>query len=86
MAEAGVAGYEMVGWNGIFVAKGTPAGIVARLGTALAKVLSLPDVREQMATLGAEPGGDTPQAFGTFVSAEAARWGKIIREKGIRPE
>ena len=86
MAEAGVAGYEMVGWNGIFVAKGTPAEIVARLSTALAKVLSLPDVREQMATLGAEPGGDTPQAFGAFVSTEATRWGKIIKEKGIRPE
>jgi tripartite-type tricarboxylate transporter receptor subunit TctC len=86
MAEAGVAGYEMVGWNGIFVVKGTPGEIVARLSATLAKVLGLPDVREQMATLGAEPGGDTPQAFGTFVSAEAARWGKIIREKGIRPE
>jgi tripartite-type tricarboxylate transporter receptor subunit TctC len=86
MAEAGVAGYEMVGWNGIFVVTGTPGEIVARLSATLAKVLGLPDVREQMATLGAEPGGDTPQAFGTFVSAEAARWGKIIREKGIRPE
>ena len=86
MAEAGVAGYEMVGWNGIFVVKGTPGEIVARLSVTLAKVLGLPDVREQMETLGAEPGGDKPQAFGTFVSAEAARWGKIIREKGIRPE
>ena len=39
-----------------------------------------------MATLGAEPGGDTPQAFGAFVAAESARWGRIIKEKGIRPE
>ena len=86
MAEAGVAGYEMVGWNGIFVVKGTPGEIVARLSATLAKVLGLPDVREQMATLGAEPGGDTPQTFGTFVSAEAARWGKIIRENGIKAD
>ena len=76
----------MVGWNGIFVAKGTPTDIVARLGATLAKVLDLPDVREQMATLGAEPGGDTPQAFAAFVSAESERWGRIIKEKGIRPE
>ena len=86
MAEAGVAGYEMIGWNGVFVARGTPPEIVALLGTALAKVLSLPEVTEQMATLGAEPGGDTPQAFGAFVRAESTRWGNIIKEKGIRPE
>jgi tripartite-type tricarboxylate transporter receptor subunit TctC len=86
MAEAGVAGYEMVGWNGVFVAKGTPPTIVARLNGDLAKVLRLPDVKEQMAALGAEPGGDSAQAFGAFVSAEQARWGKIIKERGIRPE
>jgi tripartite-type tricarboxylate transporter receptor subunit TctC len=86
MAEAGVAGHEMVGWNGIFVAKCTPKDIVARLGATLATVLWLPDVREQLAALGAEPGGDTPQAFAAFVSAESERWGRIIKEKGIRPE
>jgi len=86
MAEAGVPDYEMVGWNGVFVAKGTPAEIVARLNSDLAKVLRLPDVKEQMATLGAEPGGDSTAAFGAFVKAESARWGRIIKERGIRPE
>ena len=86
MAEAGVPDYEMVGWNGVFVAKGTPAEIVARLNSDLAKVLRLPDVKEQMATLGAEPGGESAPAFGAFVKAESARWGRIIKERGIRPE
>ena len=86
MAEAGVPGYEMVGWNGIFVAKGTPSEIVAKLSAELTKVLRLPDVKEQMAALGAVPGGDSPQAFGAFVNAESMRWGKIIKEKGIKPE
>jgi tripartite-type tricarboxylate transporter receptor subunit TctC len=86
MAEAGVPGYEMVGWNGIFVAKGTPAEIVARLNSDLVKVLRLPDLKQQMATLGAEPGGDSTAAFGAFVKAESARWGGIIKERGIRPE
>ena len=86
MAEAGVPDYEMVGWNGVFVAKGTPTEIVARLNSDLAKVLRLPDVKEQMATLGAEPGGDSSPAFGAFVKAESARWGRIIKERGIRPE
>jgi len=39
-----------------------------------------------LATLGAEPGGDTPQAFRAFVSAKSTRWGNIIKEKGVRPE
>jgi tripartite-type tricarboxylate transporter receptor subunit TctC len=86
MAEAGVAGYEMVGWNGIFVAKGTPTEIVERLSTVLTKVLGLPDVKDQMTTMGAEAGGGTPQEFGAFVRAESARWGSIIKERGIRPE
>ena len=86
MAEAGVAGYEMVGWNGIFVAKSTPLAIVARLAAELGKVLARPDVKEQMTAMGAEAGGDTPQAFNAFVNAQSARWGRIIQERGIRPE
>ena len=87
MAEAGVAGYEMVGWNGIFVAKGHAA---CDRGPARRRAGESPrpaGLKEQMATLGAEPGGDTPQAFGAFVSRRSpARWGRIIKEKGIRPE
>ena len=84
MAEAGVPGYEMVGWNGIFVAKGTPPEIVAKLSAELPKVLHLPDVKEQMAALGAVPGGDScPRAF---AAGRSTRWGKIIQEKGIKPE
>jgi tripartite-type tricarboxylate transporter receptor subunit TctC len=86
IAEAGVAGYEIVGWNGIFVAKGTPSDAVERLSEALAKVLHAPEMTEQMAALGAEPGGDTPQAFAAFVKSESERWGKIIRERGIKPD
>ena len=86
IAEAGVPGYEMVGWNGIFVAKGTSPEIVARLAGELAKVLGLAEVKQRMATLGAEPGNDTPQSFAAFTAAEQARWGKIIEERGIRPE
>jgi tripartite-type tricarboxylate transporter receptor subunit TctC len=86
MEEAGVPGYEMIGWNGVFVPKGTPAEIVARLNAELAKLLRSPDVIEQLARLGAVPVGDTPEQFGAFVKAESQRWGKIIRDLGIKPE
>ncbi len=86
MIEAGVPGYEMSGWNGIFAVKGTPPEIVAKLNAELVKILRAPDMKEQMAALGAEPVGDTPEELRAFLKADMARWGKIIQEKGIRPE
>jgi tripartite-type tricarboxylate transporter receptor subunit TctC len=86
MAESGVPGYEMIGWNGIFAPKGTPPEIVVRLHAELVKILQTPDVKQHLATLGAEPGGEKPEEFTTFVKAESERWGKIIRDKGIKPE
>jgi len=86
MAEAGVPGYEMIGWNGVFVAKGTAPDIVDRLSRELATVIALPDVNAQMQKLGAEPVGSTPPEFAAFFKAEAARWGSIIKERGIKPE
>ena len=86
MAEAGVPGYEVIGWNGLFVAKATPPEIVAKLHTELVNILRTPELREQLAALGAAPGGNTPDEFGAFVKTESVRWGKIIQEKGIRPE
>jgi tripartite-type tricarboxylate transporter receptor subunit TctC len=84
MAEAGVPGYEMSGWNGLFAVKGTPPEIVARLHSEVAKILRTPEVRQELAALGAEPVGDTPDEFAAFLKADMARWGKIIQEKGIR--
>jgi len=86
MEEAGVKGYEMIGWNGIFVPRATPPEIVTRLSTELVKVLRSPEVREQMAKLGAVPVGTTPAEFAAFVTAESQRWGKIIKDLGIKPE
>ncbi|HEX9464899.1 MAG TPA: tripartite tricarboxylate transporter substrate binding protein [Alphaproteobacteria bacterium] len=86
MAEAGVPGYEMIGWNGIVAVKGTPPEIVDRLHSEVVKILRMPEVRERLATLGAEPVGNTPDEFGAFIKAEMAQWGKIIQERGIRSE
>jgi len=86
MIEAGVADYEMIGWNGLFLPKGTPPEIVARLQAALATVLARPEVKEQLAGIGAEAVGDSPQAFAGFFKAETTRWGKLIKDLGIKPE
>ncbi len=84
--EAGVPGYEMIGWNGIFVPKGTPPDISARLHDVLAKILADAATRKQLADLGAEAIGNPQPAFAAFVKQESERWGRIIREKGIKPE
>jgi tripartite-type tricarboxylate transporter receptor subunit TctC len=86
MAESGVPGYEVLGWQGLFAVAGTPPEIVARLQAEVGKTLKLPEVRERLAALGAEPVGSTPREFGAFVRAEHTRWSKVIREKGIRSE
>jgi tripartite-type tricarboxylate transporter receptor subunit TctC len=86
MIEAGVPGYEMSGWNAIFAPKGTPAPVVARLQAELARILRSPEMKEQFAALGAEPIGNTSEELAAFLKADKARWGKIIEEKGIKPE
>jgi len=86
MIEAGVPGYEMIGWNGIFVPKGTGPKIVERLHGELATILRGAKLREQFAKLGAEAVGNTSIAFSAFVKEESMRWGKMIRDRGIKPE
>ena len=86
LAEAGVPGYEIIGWNGLMAIKGTPRDIVGRLHDEVARILRTPAMAERFAALGAEPVGDTPAAFGAFLRSETARWGAIIKEKGIRAE
>lgn len=86
IAESGLPDYDVVGWNGLFFARETPPSIVDRLFQELAKILRSPEVKQQMTALGAEPGGNTPGEFAAFVTAESRRWGKIIEDKGIKPE
>lgn len=86
MGEAGVPGYEMIGWSGVFVATGTPRAIVDRLAREIAAILGELEMREQLRNLGAEPVGSAPSAFAAFYRSEAERWGGIIKERGIKPE
>jgi tripartite-type tricarboxylate transporter receptor subunit TctC len=86
MAEAGVPGYELIGWNGLMAPRGTPREIVARLHEQVALALRRPEMVQQFTTLGAEPVGNTPAEFAQFLAAEMSRWGAIIKEKGIRAD
>jgi tripartite-type tricarboxylate transporter receptor subunit TctC len=86
VAESGFPGFEVSAWQGIVTTGGTRKDIVAKLSSDIASVLASPDMRERLARLSAEPVGSTPAEFEAFIRAEAARWGKIIRERKIRTE
>ncbi len=84
IAEAGVPGYEATSWNGVHVAAGVPRGVTSKLHAELLKIVSFPDVRERMGNLGMEPVGNTSEQFAQAVSADIARWTKVIRDSNVR--
>jgi tripartite-type tricarboxylate transporter receptor subunit TctC len=86
IAEAGVPGYEYLAWSGVAAPAGTPPATVARLNREIAGMLRTPDAGAYLAAQGAEPGGDSPEDFAVFIRAEHAKWGKIVREAGIKAE
>lgn len=86
MDEAGFAGWETGPWFGIFVRGGTPDSIVRRLHSESVKALNTPDVRERLVAQGANVVGNTPEEFAAFIRAESARWGKLVKQVGIRAD
>ncbi len=86
IAEAGVPGYEAIEWNGVMVPAGTPPAVISRLHQAIARALAVPEVKERILALGADPVGSSPEEFGAFIKKEIATWSKVIKEVGITIE
>jgi tripartite-type tricarboxylate transporter receptor subunit TctC len=86
VAEAGVPGYEIATWYGIWAPARIPAEIVARLHAAVAKTMRGEDAKEKMAALGAQPVADAPEDFARFVRAEYERWGRLVRDARIKAD
>ena len=84
--EAGLKGYDIVGWNGLFVPAGTPNAIVSRLHAETVKALALPDIKERLSGMGAEGVGSAPAQFAAFVKAEIKKWAQVVRAAGLRIE
>ena len=86
VAESGLPGYEALGWFGLLAPAATPKPIVERLSADANRVLADPDVHSRMIALGADPRGTTPEDFARFIRDHQAKWAKLMREAGIRPE
>jgi len=86
VAESGVPGYEVSGWFGLLAPAGTPKPVIDALYRAASAMLKQPDVQKQMLELGAEPGGNTPDAFGKQIAAEVEKWKKVVAVTGVKVE
>jgi tripartite-type tricarboxylate transporter receptor subunit TctC len=86
MDEAGVQGYEFSTWYGLLVPAGTPRAIVARLNAETAKALEHASVKDQFTAQGLEATPSTPEAFGAYLRSEVAKWGKVVKASGAKPE
>ena len=85
-AEAGLKGYEAVGWMGLMAPKGTPAAITARLAAETGKAMASPDIAARLDALGFQARTNTPAAFGDYVRTEKDKWARVVADAGIQPE
>jgi tripartite-type tricarboxylate transporter receptor subunit TctC len=85
IAESGVPGYEVVGWNGILAPARTPRPIIERLHAEIVKVLRSPDVVEQLTTQGVDPIGNTPEEFAAIIRTDVEKWARVLKSAGVAP-
>ena len=86
VAEAGVPGYALDPWLGLFMPARVPADILAKVNADVAKVVNTPEVKARLAAQGIIIATNSPAEFAQFVREDNARWGKVIREAGIKGE
>ena len=86
VAESGLPGYEYWSWMGIAAPARTPKEIITRLNAEITKILRTQEARDWFAEQGGEPVIETPEEFAAYIKTEYSRWGKLIREAGIKAE
>jgi tripartite-type tricarboxylate transporter receptor subunit TctC len=86
MQEAGVAGYDASVWLALLAPAGTPREIVMRLNTEVAKLMNTPDTRKALFDAGVEASPSTPEEMAALMAQDLARWGKVVKETGVRLE
>ena len=86
IAESGLTGYEVLTWYGALVPSSTPKAIVTKLHTEMVAALKTPEVVEFYKRQGLEPGGNSSEAFGTYLQVEIEKWKQLIKDRGIKSE
>lgn len=86
IVEAGIATFDVLLFSGMHAPAGTPVSIINRMSDELGRAVRAPDMQKRLADIGAVPLPSTPAEFTATLARERERWGKLIREKGIRAE
>ncbi len=86
MSEAGLKGFEVNNWYGLFAPAGTPKDIIARVSADAAKALAMADVKKRLMDSGIIAVSSTPEAFAAYIRAETDKWGKVIRSANIKAD
>ena len=84
VAEAGVPGYAIHNWAGVFVAAGTPRPIIDRLNVEIVKALAPPDVRQKLLEMGLVAATNTPDQFASFIQSETVKWAKVVKDANLK--
>ena len=84
MAEAGLPGFDISTWYGLFAPAGTPAPIIAKWNADVTKILNAPNIRAQFVADGAEPSPNTPEQFAQFIAAELTKYARIVKVSGAK--
>jgi tripartite-type tricarboxylate transporter receptor subunit TctC len=84
IAESGVPGYEAINWFGLLAPAGVDKAIVQKLNAEVNRILQLPDVKEKLVNLGADPVGGSAEEFGRYIRADTAKWARVMKEAGIQ--
>ena len=86
LAEAGLPGYEVENWVGIVAPAGTPQAIVDKLHKEISAAMQSPEVQKQLAGQGLQAMGMGPAEFGAFMEKELVKWGRVVKEGGIKAQ
>jgi tripartite-type tricarboxylate transporter receptor subunit TctC len=84
IAEAGLVGFEVNNWYGLYAPAGTPKNIISRLNNEVVKTLALPDVKNRLLDAGIIATSSTPEAFAAYTQEETKKWGKVVKDANIK--
>ena len=84
--EAAVPGFEVLSWLGLAAPAATPDDIVNKIAADVTKVVAMPDVRAQLATLALEPALLPPREFAAFMAQDQAKWATVVKQSGARAD
>jgi tripartite-type tricarboxylate transporter receptor subunit TctC len=85
-SAAPLPGFEAVSWYALMAPAGTPSEVISKIQSDTAKVLQMPEVRERLAAMGADPSGETPAELAARIRAESERWGEVVRRANIKAD